>query len=217
MYDGNTMQLKSSFVHSDVIDEVLYGNIQGQDMYYHQDGLNSVKALTDGGGNEMARYDYDAWGNLTTTLPSIANPFTYTGREWDKETGLYYYRARYYDPKVGRFISKDPIGLAGGINLYSYVGNNPVNFVDPLGLWRWPGSIYDEAMKDAATKFPNSQHNGLGDAYRHCLASCMMTKENGVVSADVSGWANEKEATGHIIRNVVNVQWMILIIKREEI
>ena len=135
MYDGNTMQPKSSFVHSDIIDEVLYGNIQGQDMYYHQDGLNSVKALTDGGGNEMARYDYDAWGNLTTTLPSIANPFTYTGREWDKETGLYYYRARYYDPKVGRFISKDPIGLAGGINLYSYVGNNPVNWIDPLGLF----------------------------------------------------------------------------------
>ena len=133
MYDGNTMQLKSSFVHSDIIDEVLYGNIQGQDVYYHQDGLNSVKKLTDSTGTVVASYDYDAWGNLTTTLPSIANPFTYTGREWDKETGLYYYRARYYDAKVGRFISKDPIGLAGGINQFAYVYNNPINLIDPEG------------------------------------------------------------------------------------
>ena len=128
------MTLKSSFAHSDIIDEVLYGNIQGQDMYYHQDGLNSVKALTDISGNIIVNYDYDAWGNPVGTMPSIANPFTYTGREYDKETGMYYYRARYYDAKVGRFVSKDPIGLAGGINLYSYVGNNPVNWIDPLGL-----------------------------------------------------------------------------------
>jgi RHS repeat-associated protein len=57
-----------------------------------------------------------------------------TGREWDKETGLYYYRARYYDPMEGRFISKDPSGLTGGINLYVYAKSNPVNYADPLGL-----------------------------------------------------------------------------------
>jgi len=60
--------------------------------------------------------------------------YTYTGREWDKETGLYYYRARYYDPMEGRFISKDPIGFAGGdVNLYGYTGNNPINLTDPTG------------------------------------------------------------------------------------
>lgn len=59
----------------------------------------------------------------------------FTGREWDKETGLYYYNARYYDPMEGRFVSKDPIGFDGGdVNLYAYVRNNPVNLKDPSGL-----------------------------------------------------------------------------------
>ena len=187
VYDGNTMQLKSSFVHSDVIDEALFGSIQGQDVYYHQDGLNSVKALTDGGGNEMARYDYDAWGNLTTTLPSIANPFTYTGREWDKETGLYYYRARYYDAKVGRFVTKDPIGFAGGINQFVYVGNNPVNFIDPWGLQssdpdkgQW-GPLTN-ALWDFWKNYSNMRKaNTIGaDQYFHCMANCQAAKEGPV-------------------------------------
>ena len=64
----------------------------------------------------------------------IKQPFTYTGREFDHETGLYYYRARYYDSKVGRFITKDPIGFDGGdYNLYAYVKNNSANLVDPMG------------------------------------------------------------------------------------
>jgi RHS repeat-associated protein len=58
----------------------------------------------------------------------------YTGREWDPETGLYYYRARYYDPKAGRFISEDPIGFGGGVNFYGYVENSPVDLIDPSGL-----------------------------------------------------------------------------------
>ncbi len=58
---------------------------------------------------------------------------SYMGREYDKETGLYYYCAGYYDPVMGRFLTQDPIGYAGGINLYAYVKNNPINFFDPFG------------------------------------------------------------------------------------
>jgi RHS repeat-associated protein len=74
-----------------------------------------------------------AFGNTTATS-SINNPFQYTGREWDSETGLYYYRARYYEPGTGRFISQDPSGFGGGINVYAYVRNKALSFSDPTGL-----------------------------------------------------------------------------------
>ncbi|MCK9506776.1 MAG: RHS repeat-associated core domain-containing protein, partial [Porticoccaceae bacterium] len=68
---------------------------------------------------------------------ALEQPFGFTGREFDPETGLYFYRARYYDPMEGRFISKDPLGFAAGdVNLFGYVQNNPENWIDPLGLWR---------------------------------------------------------------------------------
>jgi RHS repeat-associated protein len=76
--------------------------------------------------------------------------YAFTGREWDPETGLYYYRARYYDPKIGRFISDDPIGLAGGdVNLYAYVGNRPLNLSDPFGLYGFDSFLYDSAQFSA--------------------------------------------------------------------
>jgi RHS repeat-associated protein len=78
-----------------------------------------------------------------------------TGREFDKETGLYYYRARYYDPMEGRFITKDPIGFIGGINLYIYVQNNPVNIIDPLGLQGFdPGQNPPTPPGDRDTRTP---------------------------------------------------------------
>jgi RHS repeat-associated protein len=82
------------------------------------------------------------------------NPFMFTGREWDRlgdspeanvGTGLYYYRARYYSWEMGRFISEDPIGLAGGINMYAYVGNSPLNFIDPLGLDTYSIGVFGNA------------------------------------------------------------------------
>jgi RHS repeat-associated protein len=69
-----------------------------------------------------------------TSDASIRLCTAFTGREWDPETGLYYYRARYYDPSIGRFLSEDPIGLEGGVNYFRYVGNNPVTATDPDGL-----------------------------------------------------------------------------------
>ncbi|MCU0293268.1 MAG: hypothetical protein MUF10_14965, partial [Thermoanaerobaculaceae bacterium] len=88
----------------------------------HADGLGSVVKMTDAAGNVVHPYQYDAWGNIEpdTGAPVDGVKYAFTGREWDPETGLYYYRARYLDPKVGRFISEDPIGFAGGVNFYAY-------------------------------------------------------------------------------------------------
>jgi RHS repeat-associated protein len=126
----------TSYLHGPNIDEPLAAESDHKSWYYLADGLGSVVALTDRHGNVVQEYDYDSFGNLRQRGEDINQPFTYTGREWDSETGLYYYRARYYDPSLGRFIQKDPISFAGGdVNVYSYVGANPVNTVDPLGLY----------------------------------------------------------------------------------
>lgn len=74
---------------------------------------------------------YDSFGNSTG---SVLTRYGYTGRELDPDTGLMYYRARWYNPELGRFISEDPIRFAGGVNWYGYVGNNPVLYRDPSGL-----------------------------------------------------------------------------------
>ncbi len=80
---------------------------------------------------------YDAFGNVTSDSDaSVQYAFAYTGREIEIETGLYFYRARYYDPATGAFLSEDPIGFdAGDPNFYRYVGNNPTNATDPTGLF----------------------------------------------------------------------------------
>lgn len=101
--------------------------------YFLADHLGSTNGLTDNTGALSASNSYDSVGNATSgTFPTR---YQFTGREFDKFTGLQYSRARYYDPNLGRFISEDPIGLAGGdVNLYGYVRNLPVNRKDPLGL-----------------------------------------------------------------------------------
>lgn len=96
------------------------------------DALGSTLALTDTSGNTLAQYTYEPFGNSTGS-GSSTNSYQYTGRENDG-TGLYFYRARYYNPALQRFISEDPAGLAGGINSYSYAGSSPANFSDPSGL-----------------------------------------------------------------------------------
>ena len=103
-------------------------------LFYLTDALGSTIALTDAGGNIQQRYAYDPYGGYAASnAGSTNNPYTYTGRE-DDQTGLYYYRARYYSPQMMRFISEDPLGLGGGLNVYAYVAGNPINFVDPFGL-----------------------------------------------------------------------------------
>ncbi len=107
------------------------------DVYnYHTDALGSVTELTDAAEAVAQTYEYSSFGQILTQSGSLTtiNPFTYTAREFDSESGLYYNRYRYYSADVGRFITYDPIGWAGGVNLYVYVGNNPLNFIDPFGF-----------------------------------------------------------------------------------
>ena len=86
-------------------------------------------------GAVTKNYLHESYDNLIGTGGSIANNFRYNGREWDPETSLYYYRARYYDPTSGRFVSEDPAGFdAGSPNFYVYVGNDPTDDIDPYGL-----------------------------------------------------------------------------------
>ncbi|HBF11828.1 MAG TPA: hypothetical protein DDW49_00310 [Deltaproteobacteria bacterium] len=103
--------------------------------YYHYDPLGSTVALSDPQGNVTDTYLYDEFGGLNRSTGNTPNPFQYVGRlgVQNDGTGLYHMRARYYDPVAGRFISRDPIGLVGGMNLYGYVENNPVSYVDPSG------------------------------------------------------------------------------------
>jgi RHS repeat-associated protein len=86
------------------------------------------------------KYTYDSFGKLTASSGSLVNPFQYTARESDAETGLYYYRARYYDPTAGRFLSEDPIGFSSGPSLYAYVSNSSASLTDPYGLSPSSGS-----------------------------------------------------------------------------
>jgi RHS repeat-associated protein len=99
--------------------------------YFLTDHLGTTSALTDSAGAVVETPNYDSFGN---SAGSTRTRYTYTGRERDPDTGLLYYRARFYDPELGRFLSEDPIGLAGGINPFAYVANNPVAYSDPRGL-----------------------------------------------------------------------------------
>ncbi|MHB8405520.1 MAG: RHS repeat-associated core domain-containing protein [Gammaproteobacteria bacterium] len=101
---------------------------------YLTDNLGSTLALTNSAGAISISYSYEPYGNTTASGTSSTNALQYTGRENDGDR-LYYYRARYYSPVDGRFISEDPLGLAGGINTYIYVLDNPLNAIDPLGFW----------------------------------------------------------------------------------
>lgn len=121
------------FTHGVGVDEHLALERNGS-FYYHADALGNVTTVTDHDGSVVQSYEYDSFGMVKAST-GFRNSYTYTGREWDKEAGLYYYRARYYDPMEGRFIQKDPIGFRGGdVNLYGYVQNRPIILTDPTGL-----------------------------------------------------------------------------------
>ena len=126
---------------TDSVDEPLAMLRGGSASYYHADGLGSVTSLSTSSGSIAQSYTFDSFGNLTAASGSLANPFQYSAREFDSETNLYYYRARYYRPTTGQFISEDPAGFSSdSFNFYDYVSNNPLVFSDPSGLWKFHGN-----------------------------------------------------------------------------
>ena len=106
------------------------------DYFFHKNHQGSITEITNSAGNIAKMYKYDAYGKkIFESGPSLIDEPAYTARNLHDRSGLYYYRNHFYNPQIGRFISQDPIGHAGGMNLYAYTGNDPVNWVDPLGLW----------------------------------------------------------------------------------
>jgi len=114
------------------IDNKLRQTVGGVASYFVTDHLGTTSAFADASGNVISSLSYDSYGNVSSG--SAATRYTYTGREIDSDLGLIFYRARWYDPQQGRFISEDPIGFQGGMNFYGFVENSPVNYIDPWGL-----------------------------------------------------------------------------------
>ena len=143
LYDGsNTVQeLSGSTPTANLLtgglDEIFTRTTTGVENYL-TDPLGSTVATTDSTGTLATQYTYEPFGNTSSAGSTTSNSFQYTGRENDG-TGLYFNRARYYSPRLQRFISQDPIRFArGDSNLYAYVWNSPTNFSDPVGQFGWP-------------------------------------------------------------------------------
>ena|GEM_PF-1228242 len=140
--DGNSTQVTKEFVWGSAIDELVILKLDGEIYHAHADALGSTALLTDATGNIVERYDYNPFGACVATDVNggglVGNPYRFTGRRLDSETGLYYYRARHYSAEMGRFLSRDPIGIWGDAtnwgNAYAYGGNNPLSGWDPTGM-----------------------------------------------------------------------------------
>jgi RHS repeat-associated protein len=135
-------------------------------------------------------------------------PFGFAGGIHDADSGLVRFGARDYDPLVGRWVAKDPVRLNGGLNLYAYSRNDPVNIQDATGRdpfrsfgmpsvecppWICFWNVYDDAVDRAYKEgYGESMHNGRGDAFKHCMASCNMANNFGRGMSSAAGWYNEK-------------------------
>jgi RHS repeat-associated protein len=170
------------------LDEVLARYAASGNRTYLTDALNTVIAQANDTQAIENYYTYTPYGETQTLGPDGGNPIQYTAREND-QTGLYYYRARYYDPVLKVFYAEDPIGLRGGGNVRAYVGGDPVNRRDPLGLVQWSGTV-----TSANVGKNQEDHYTLTS---ECIGGRQTTVEVAVTSASAGGGISWIESTAN--------------------
>jgi len=170
-YENNS--LTNSYIYASYIDDPIAYIYNNNTYYYVKDRQYSIQAITDSLGNIVESYSYNSFGIMTMKNSSqnviaqsnVNNTITFTGRRYDAESGLYYYRNRMYSAQLGRFISKDPKGYVDGMNLYAYVKNNPLKYLDAFGttaIERFDGGYVSYSISGKTDDFTVNYDNGSG-------------------------------------------------------
>jgi RHS repeat-associated protein len=146
------LDLSGSMQGAGTIGGILTADLNGTNVFYFYDANGNVTDLVDTNGTIVAHYEYDAFGNTTVKTGTLAdaNPFRFSTKYLDEEPNLYYYGARSYNPELGRWPSRDPIGERGGVNVYAFVANEPIAAIDPLGRSSYPPLISRDECWDLA-------------------------------------------------------------------
>ena len=192
--DGNVI---ASYTWGEGIDNLLAVKVGDASYYPLSDIQGTVWGYVDSQNNVVARWQYDAWGNIIderVSVPALASlRYRFQCREWSAATGLVNFRMRWYDAETGRWLSKDPIGLSGGLNLYAFCGNTPISLVDAFGLNWW----------DATKRFGSDAINGYvrGDF----IEDPNLANSIGAIAAGFTPiWGQISDARDTIV-NAVNV------------